>query len=83
MAAKGEQYWREERRICAVLLCRASAAGASGSSPPQLTIDELHAASEAKSFDYRVHASPKETLYVMGCHLLALPCPCSRTRPQL
>ena len=57
-AAKGEQYWREERRICALLLRHAQHAQAAtsnaGGSTPLLTLAEVHAASEAKSFDYRV-----------------------------
>lgn len=56
-AVKGEQYWKDERRICSLLLRRAHAAGAGDSSAPQLTIEDMHAASEAKSFDYRVRTS--------------------------
>ncbi len=57
---KGQQYWCDERRICAALLRASPAGGGSSSSSsavgaPVLTPEDIHAASEAKSFDYRVH----------------------------
>lgn len=49
----GMRYWREERRLCACM--RAAPAVPPGSGhDPGFTLEEVHAASEGKSFDYRV-----------------------------
>lgn len=56
--AKGEEYWRLERAISAAMLrhprCSADSAPKSAR---HLSIDQIHEASLAKSFDYRVHCS--------------------------
>ena len=58
-AAKGEEYWRQERAICAAMLRHpACAADSSPESARHLSIEQIHAASQAKSFDYRVRAHP-------------------------
>ncbi|KAK9915244.1 hypothetical protein WJX75_006595 [Coccomyxa subellipsoidea] len=51
--AKGEEYWRQERAICAAMLRHPNCA-APDESARHLSIDQIHAASQAKSFDYRV-----------------------------
>ena len=49
----GMRYWREERRLCACML-RAPAVPPASGHDPGFSLDDVHAASENKSFDYRV-----------------------------
>lgn len=48
--AKGKQYWADERKLCKAMLSRDVKNGAA----PAFDLDDVHKASEAKSFDYRV-----------------------------
>ncbi|CAL8468971.1 g8512 [Coccomyxa elongata] len=53
--SKGEEYWRLERAICAAMLRHPRcSADSTPESARHLSIDQIHKASLAKSFDYRV-----------------------------
>lgn len=54
-AHQGEEYWRAERDICRRLA--RSASGPAEHAESSVSIEELHTASESKSFDYRVSSS--------------------------
>ena len=51
--SQGVAYWRAERDICKRLSVHASAP-AGHPDEPCISIEEVHAASQSKSFDYRV-----------------------------
>lgn len=51
--SQGVAYWRAERDICKRLSVHASAP-AGHPDEPCISIMEVHAASQSKSFDYRV-----------------------------
>ena len=52
---QGKEYWTRERQICSQMLTGAKRQklGTSGGQPG-FTLDDVHAISAAKSFDYRV-----------------------------
>ena len=47
---QGKLYWQQEREICSKLAAASNQQG----SEAALTLKEVHAASESKSFDYRL-----------------------------
>ena len=51
-AFQGVEYWRAERDICRRL--SKSACSLTGHAEPCVSADEIHAATQSKSFDYRV-----------------------------
>lgn len=50
----GQQYWREERRLCALMRRRPTVPPGGHADDCGFTADEVLAASAAKSFDYRL-----------------------------
>ena len=56
---QGQAYWRRERELCSRMLAaaKAGAVGRAGGQPG-FSVEDVHAASGGKSFDYRARPMP-------------------------
>ncbi len=61
----GVEYWRAEREICQRLSRHAGSPP--GQAGPCISADEVHAASQSKSFDYRVRCCELQSTYGFAC----------------